>query len=157
MPTQYDYYRELVKTRRGMEWNNLLVAEVANSLHSIHDEIAEVRRHTTAAMAIQQELLNRELIQAKLEEFIYQAERMVDEFENANGSIDLSTQYYLLTGLLETIKDQGISTVFIRGRDNKAAFDMVVGRGSGHPSEALPGEGGQKGTSLGGGRAAEGG
>jgi hypothetical protein len=32
--------------------------------------------------------------------------------------------------LLETIKDQGISTVFIRGRDNKAAFDKVVDRAS---------------------------
>jgi hypothetical protein len=91
MPTQYDYYRELVKTRQGIEWNTLLVAEVANSLQSIHDEIEAVRRTTTAAMAIQQELLNREMIQAKLEEFIYQAERMVDEFAGANGSIDLST------------------------------------------------------------------
>lgn len=130
MATQYDYYRELVRTRQGVEWNNTLVGGIALSLNTIEGEIAAVRRTTEAALALQQELLNREIMQARLEELIYQTERMVEQFEIEDGSVDSSTRYYLLTGLLETIAGQGISTAIIRGRDNKRAFDLIVERAS---------------------------
>ena len=53
MTTRYDYYSELVKARRGIEWNNILVAgvgnlvaEVGNSLSCINDEIEAVLQGT---------------------------------------------------------------------------------------------------------------
>jgi hypothetical protein len=138
MATQYDHYRELAGMRQGVWENNALVYEVGRvvdevgrSLESIHNNIEMVRRTTSAALMVQQELLNRENLQSVLEEFTYQAEKMLDNFEVANDeSTDPSTRYYILTGLLDSIKDSGISTAVIRGRDNKAAFDKVVDRGT---------------------------
>jgi hypothetical protein len=125
-PTSFDFYRELVKTRQGVEWNNLLLGGISDSLFSIHAEIAQVRQMNAEALAIQQELLNREIIQSKLEEFIFQMEKMVNEFNQPGDSPVPSTRYFLLTGVLKTIREQGISTAIVRGRDNKAAFDKCA-------------------------------
>jgi len=125
-PTSFDFHRELVKTRQGIEWNTMLLTDISGSLFSIHAEIAQVRQLNTEALAIQQELLNRETIQGKLEEFIYQIEKMVKEFQQPGNSPVPSTRYFLLTGVLKTIRDQGISTAIVRGRDNKAAFDKCA-------------------------------
>lgn len=127
-PTAFDIHRELVRTRQEAEWNNLLVAGISDTLSSIHDEIAQVRRANAEALAIQQELLNREVIQGRLEEFIYQIEKMVTEFEGPDCEAVPSTRYFLLTGVLKTIQTEGISTAVIRGRDNKATFEAVVRR-----------------------------
>jgi hypothetical protein len=129
-PTSFDSYRELVKTRQGVEWNNVLLGDISDSLVSIHAEIAQARRISVEALAIQQELLSREVIQGKLEEFIYQLEKMVNEFQKREADVVPSTQYFLLLGVLKTIQSEGISTAIIRGRDNKAAFETAVSRAS---------------------------
>ena len=130
-PTIFDTHRELVRTRQEAEWNNLLLIGISGSLSSIHDEIAAARETNEEALAIQQELLTREVMQAKLEEFIYQTEKMVTEFDKPGTDAAPSTRYFLLIGILKTIQAEGISTAVIRGRDNKAAFDAVVRRASG--------------------------
>ena len=128
MATQYNFYREMIKTRQGIEWNNALVAGVGESLGAIHHEIEIVRRTTSLSLEIQQELLKKDYIQAQLDESIYQAERTIEKFDDMNEQVGPSTQYFELGRLLDAIDRDNISTSMIRGRDNKAAFDKIINR-----------------------------
>jgi hypothetical protein len=104
----------------------VLLADMSATMGSIHSEIAQVRKQNADILAIQQELLARERLQAYLEELIYQTQKLVAECSKANTNIPPSTRFFLLRGVLLHIKQEAIATPIIKGRDNKAAFDQMV-------------------------------
>ena len=128
-----DTYRELASIRANTQASVAfqalqtgLLAQMNGSMNSIHAEMANARQQQSEALAIQQELLNREQIQSHLEEFVFQAEKLVAECSKTTTDIPASSRYFLLMGVLGKIKENGIGTPVIKGRDNKAAFDKVV-------------------------------
>ena len=127
-----DIYRELAQTRAAAQASVAfqalqtgLLADMNNSMGAVHAQMNAVRQQQGEALAIQQELLNREQIQSHLEEFIYQAEKLVGEFSKKTD-IPPSSRYFVLMGVLSKIKEDGIATPIIKGRENKAAFEKVV-------------------------------
>lgn len=103
-----------------------LLTQMSATMGSIGAEMAKAREHLADALAIQQELLTREQMQAYLEEFIYQTQKLVVECSKADSEIPPSTRFFLLRGVLLHTMKEGIATPIIKGRDNKAAFDLVV-------------------------------
>jgi hypothetical protein len=98
---------------------------------SIHSEVAQAKQQQAEALAIQQELLARERLQTRLEEMIYQTEKLVAECSKGDSDTPASTWYFLLDGVLRQIEQDGIATPVIKGRDNKAAFERVVREATG--------------------------
>lgn len=103
-----------------------LLAQISATMGSMHAEMALARKHQADALAIQQELLTRERMQAYLEEFIYQAQKLIAECTKVDTALEPSTRFFLLYGILTHIAREGIGTPIVRGRENKAAFDHVV-------------------------------
>ncbi len=132
-PYRNDTYQELASIRANTQASVAfqalqtgLLAQMSGSMDGIHAEMANVRQQQSEALAIQQELLNREQIQSHLEEFIFQAEKLVAECSKTTTDIPPSSRYFLLMGVLGKIEDDGIGTPIIKGRDNKSAFEKVV-------------------------------
>lgn len=100
-----------------------LLIKMSATMDYIHAEIINIRRQQAEALAIQQELLGRERLQAFLEELIHQAQKLISECSVRNTSLAPDARYFLVTTLLAYVEDKGIGTPIIRGRDNKAAFD----------------------------------
>lgn len=135
MGTQFDYYREISRTRAATQGilavqavQTVFLNDISNSLGSIHSEMAAIRATADQGLALQQEMLQREVIQSRLEEFIYQMQKVVTEFEKSDGAYPSSTRYFLLKGMLETIEQEGIGTPVIRGRENKATFEATTAK-----------------------------
>lgn len=128
----YDLYREMAQARAAAQASVAfqvlqtgLLHQMSGSLYSIHAEMMEVRQLYEEAVAIQQELLSRDQMQAYLEEFIYQAEKLIKECLQKTD-IPLSARYFVLVGVLDRVEDEGLGTAIIRGRDNKAAFEQAL-------------------------------
>jgi len=129
-----DIYRELASIRAHSRyqtffqaWQTGLLADMDASMHSIHATMADVRQLHADGLAAQQAMLQREAFQDELEEFIYKMEKLVAECQNPSAKLPPSTRYFTLLSYYERIKQDNITTPIIRGRDNKAAFDRVVG------------------------------
>lgn len=132
-PYRNDTYQELASIRANTQASVAfqalqtgLLAQMSGSMNGIQAEMANVRQQQSEALAIQQELLNREQIQGHLEEFVFQAEKLVVECSKTTTDIPASSRYFLLMGVLGKIKMEGIGTPIIKGRENKAAFEKVV-------------------------------
>lgn len=128
-----DMYREMAHTRAAAQASVAfqalqtgLLSQMSDSMNAVHAEMANVRRQQGVALAIQQELLNREQIQSYLEEFIFQAEKLVAECSKTTTDIPPSSRYFTMMSVLGKIQEDGIGTPIIKGRDNKAAFEKVV-------------------------------
>ena len=133
MSRDQDPYHELASIRANTQASvafqalqSGLLVQMNHSMNGIHAEMEMVRQQQDEALAIHQELLNREQMQSHLEEFIYQAEKLVAECSKAATDIPLSSRYFLLVGVLGKIKNDGISTSIIKGRENKATFEKVM-------------------------------
>ena len=129
----YDTYVEQAKTRAAAQASVAfqalqtgLLSEMSNSMNAVHAQMDAVRQQQSEALAIQQELLNREQLQSYIEEFVFQAEKLVAECSKTTTDIPASSRYFLLMGVLGKIKEDGIGTSIIKGRDNKVAFEKVV-------------------------------
>lgn len=103
-----------------------IMKDMRNSLASIASVMDEVKQLQQKTLAIQQELLRRDQVQGLLEEFIYTTEKMVTEFSFGKSELASSSRYFLLQGVLETVREEGIGTPLIRGRDNKAAYEQAI-------------------------------
>jgi|GEM_PF-3016356 len=132
-PYRNNTYQELASIRANTQASVAfqalqtgLLAQMSGSMNGIHAEMANVRQQQSEALAIQQELLNREQIQGHLEELVFQAEKLVVECSKTTTDIPASSRYFLLMGVLGKIKKDGIGTPIIKGRENKAAFEKVV-------------------------------
>ncbi|MCA8994594.1 MAG: hypothetical protein KDA88_21630, partial [Planctomycetaceae bacterium] len=81
---QAETLREIARQQANANtWNMIQTGVMAAQLaaqSAIHDQMEEVKRQNENALAIQQELLNREQLQQYLEEFIFQTEKLVAEF-----------------------------------------------------------------------------
>lgn len=133
MANNYEVYQELARIRAATQTNTAIQAvqtaflnDMNGALDSIHFEMLEVRQSNQEALAAQQEMLRREALQARLEEFIYQTEKFITECKKVDTDLPPSSRYFDLLGILERIKYENINTALIRGRDNKAAFDRVT-------------------------------
>ena len=128
--TQYDQNQRIIhelKVQKGLMCvQTALEATMANSLNNIQTEMNDLRRQNLEGLAIQQEILRREQLQGQLEEFVYNAQKIVACFSAPNCDEPLASRYFTLKGIIGTVQQNGIGTAIIRGRDNKAAFDHVV-------------------------------
>ena len=133
MATENPTYQELARIRAASE-NNLafqtiqtgVLTNLNGVMGSIHSEMAEVRQLHAEGLAAQQELLQREALQDRIEEFLYQAEKLVEKCSSRDTDIPYSSRYFLLQGVVHSVQNEGISTAIIKGRENKKAFDDVV-------------------------------
>ena len=135
MATAYDEYAELAKTRAATQGilatqfvQTALITGMAECLTGIHAEMEQARSAAQQGLAIQQELLRRDTIQARLEEFVYQVQKLLSEMDKPGNGVPTSTRFFLLKGILETVRRDSIATPIVRGRENKAAFDDAIGR-----------------------------
>lgn len=133
MATVYDQYAELARIRATTQniqaaqfVQTALISGMAGCLNGIESELAQVRVNAHQGLAIQQELLQRDTIQSRLEEFIFQVQKLLAEVGKHDAALPASTRYFLLRGVVETVQKQGISTPIIRGRENKAAFETAL-------------------------------
>ena len=127
--SQSEILREMARKRANDNtWNMVQTGMMAAQLaaqSAIHDQMEEVKRQNANALAVQQELLNREQLQQYLEEFVFQTEKLVEGF-SAKSDVPASTRYFLLQSVLAQVEEDGIDTATIRGRDNKAAFEKAM-------------------------------
>ena len=100
---------------------------MAGSLNNIQAEMDAVRRQNLEGLAIQQEMLRREQLQGQLEEFVYNTEKTVAAYSDSKCDDPVTTRYFVLKGIIDTVQQNGISTTIIRGRENKAAFEQALG------------------------------
>lgn len=137
---QADALREIARQQANANtWNMIQTGVMAGqlaALSNIHGQMEDVKRQSADALAIQQELLNREQLQQYLEEFIFQTEKLVAEF-SAKSDLPASTRYFLLQSVLVQVEQDGIDTTTIRGRDNKAAFERAMASVNGLVTELL--------------------
>ena len=126
---QSEILREMARKRANDNtWNMVQTGMMAAQLavqSDIHDQMEEVKQQNANALAVQQELLNREQFQQYLEEFIFQTEKLVEKF-SAKSDVPASTRYFLLQSVLAQVEEDGIDTATIRGRDNKTAFEKAM-------------------------------
>lgn len=101
-----------------------LLTAMSSTMDVIGADLGAIRGMQSEALAIQRELLERDKLQACLEEFIYQAEKLVAECHAP--ILHPFIRYCLISGLIDYVHKEAIATPIIRGRDNKAAFDNAV-------------------------------
>jgi hypothetical protein len=128
---QQDMHRAALQSVQLQAIQTGLLAQMSSTMGSIHAEVAQARQQQAEALAIQQELLARERLQTHLEEFIYQTEKLIAECSKADTDMPTSTRFFLLSGVLGQIENDGIATPIIKGRDNKAAFERVLKEATG--------------------------
>ena len=134
MATKFDYYQKILNHQRfqtgiGVAQTALqvkqtaLMGHMAGTLNSLQGEMQEIRQLNLEGLAIQQEMLQREQVQSHLEEFIYTSQKVVAEFSQADSNQLPSVRFFTLKGIEDTVRQLGIGTPLIRGRENKAAFE----------------------------------
>ena len=110
---QSEILREMARKRANDNtWNMVQTGMMAAQLavqSDIHDQMEEVKQQNANALAVQQELLNREQFQQYLEEFIFQTEKLVEKF-SAKSDVPASTRYFLLQSVLAQVEEDGIDT-----------------------------------------------
>lgn len=102
---------------------------VNSTLDGVLTEMAAIRRTQAEGLALQQAMLAREVFQDRMEEFVFQFDKLIGQCERSGSDFPPAMQFYLLDGMFKQIDAAGISTAVIKGRDNKAAFDACVARG----------------------------
>jgi hypothetical protein len=103
--------------------------EINGTLDGVLSEMAAIRRTQAEGLALQQAMLAREVFQDRMEEFVFQFDKLIGQCERTDSDFPPTTQFYLLDGMLKQIDAAGITTAVVKGRDNKAAFDACVARG----------------------------
>jgi ElaB/YqjD/DUF883 family membrane-anchored ribosome-binding protein len=130
MSTQFDVYQKMLNHERFqtglMVGQTALMGSMAGSLTHLQGEMANIRQMNLEGLAIQQEMLQRQQLQAQLEEFIYNAQKLVTEFSDGTCDQPASARYFSLKGITETVQQLGIGTALIQGRENKAAFEAAM-------------------------------
>ncbi len=126
-----DYYqrRFLQLAERSVELGYaqaLTLSGIGSSMAWLISEVNELRHTHTAALALQQEILHRKVLQVNLEEFIYQLRKVIASFLDPSDLCPPVSRALLTRGLLLSIKNSGISTSVIRGIENKEAFDKCL-------------------------------
>ena len=79
---------------------------ISHTMDALLSEMESIRQTQAQGLALQQAMLAREVFQDKMEEFVYQFQKMVAEFQRPQSEYPPPTQYYLLDGLFEQIDDR---------------------------------------------------
>jgi hypothetical protein len=100
-----------------------VLTDIRGSLRSMSGKMRSLRAAQMEGIAIQQAAMQREIFQDKIEEFVYQMQKAINAFQQANSDFPPSSQYFFLRAVFATVEQEGIATAVIKGRDNKLAFD----------------------------------
>lgn len=93
------------------------------TLQFIHEELGNLHSTVREGVELQKLALERQILQDKLEEFVYQLQKNADEVSHPECGLPLQKQYLISNGLLQTIKELGISTGLIKGISTKTLFE----------------------------------
>jgi len=99
---------------------------IGDSIAWLMSEMAELRHTHTAALALQQAILHREVLQEKLEEFIYQSRKTISSLLDPSDKSSPVSKALIIRSFFLSVKNAGISTSVIRGIPNKEAFDKCL-------------------------------
>jgi hypothetical protein len=128
--TQFDDYQDMLNQQRLqtniMFQQTATMGHISDSLSGLQGEMADIRKLNLRGLAIQQEMLQRDQLQSQMEEFIYNTQKIVDEFSSSSCEEAPSVKFFSLKGIIETVLELGIGTALIRGRENKAAFESTM-------------------------------
>lgn len=128
--TTSDFQKQVLKHERfqsvmagaqtGMSAMQLAASNVMNR------QLSDIRRQNADALAMHQEMLAKEELQAQLEEFIYASQKMLDGFDDPACEVAPVARYVQTRTIVENVDDWGLDTSIIRGRENKAAFEQML-------------------------------
>jgi hypothetical protein len=128
--TTSDFQKQVLKHERfqsvmagaqtGMTAMQLAASNVMNR------QLSDIRRQNADALAMHQEMLAKEELQAQLEEFIYASQKMLDGFDDPSCDVAPVARYVQTRTIVENVDDWGLDTSIIRGRENKAAFERML-------------------------------
>lgn len=93
---------------------------------NLEAELGAIRQAHLDGLAAQQRIIQQEQLQAHLEEFVYNVEKLVERFGAEDCDVPLSVRYFNLRGIQDAVARQGIGTPVIRGRENKAGFERAM-------------------------------
>ena len=103
MTTQFDIYQKMLNHQRLqtglMVGQTALMGHMAGSLNQLQGEMGAIRQMNLEGLAIQQEMLQRDQLQSQLEEFIYNAQKIVAEFSDTTCGDAPSIRYFSLKGI----------------------------------------------------------
>lgn len=103
------------------------LSQINESFAAISEAMTELRTLHHIGIALQMEVLRRDNVQARLEEFVFRFRKLVREIEaGPKPEADEVVQYHLLAGVLQRIDAEGIATTIIRGIENKTLFDETL-------------------------------
>jgi len=127
----YDYYQQrfLQLAEQSVDLGRvqaLALGGIGASMAWLMSEMSELRHTHTAALALQQAILQRDVLQEKLEEFIYQSRKMISSFLDPADQSSPVSKALLIRSFFLSVKGAGISTSMIRGIPNKEAFDNCL-------------------------------
>lgn len=111
-------------TMSGLQ-TSMSVLQTAAAAH-MSRQLSEMRRQNADALALQQQMMEQEQLQAEIEEFIYSAQNTLSSYDAPDCSLSLGERYFGVRSLLKSVKEWGLATPLIRGRDNKAAFEAMI-------------------------------
>jgi len=92
---------------------------------AVQHEALDLQRRS---LALQQGMLQSDLLQAKLEEFLYQFKKAVERYSVDDPEYPATTRLLMLRGFLGEIAQHNIATPMIRGIDKKALLDDFVAK-----------------------------
>jgi hypothetical protein len=128
--TTSDFQKQVLKHERfqsvmagaqtGMSAMQLAASNVMNR------QLSDIRQQNADALAMHQEMLAKEELQAHLEEFIYASQKMLDGFDDPSCDVAPVARYVQTRTIVENVDDWGLDTSIIRGRENKAAFEKML-------------------------------
>jgi hypothetical protein len=126
-----DYYRQRAmqlaqESRRLTEFQLQELQSINATFDCVLHELHSLQQAHQQGVHLQQALLAREVFQDQVEEFVYNLEKTPNEFAIPNSEFSPELQFFQLRWIIEEVDSQGISTVCIRGRDNKATFDACL-------------------------------
>lgn len=105
-----------------------LEAYITDLCRYLQAELHHMNQRLGDALSIQTAVVEREILQDKLEEFIYQFEKVVEAADDESAQESSVTKFFRLAYFLGIVEEENINTSLIRGRDNKAAFERTVAR-----------------------------
>lgn len=127
-----EFQKQILKNERfqsmmaGVQAGTSALQLVATA--AMNRQLAEMRQQGANALALQQQMLEREELQSQIEEFVYSAQKILKSYSEPNCTIHVVARYAEIHGMLGKIEEWGLGTPLIKGRDNKAAFETMVGQ-----------------------------
>ena len=110
--TPYDDYQKRMATHAKWQtqlavFQSACLIDMGRSLDQLNGEMREIRKANLEAVAIQQEMIQRDNLQSHLEELIYNTQKMVAEFSAKSCDAPSVVRYFSLFGVTKTVQQLG--------------------------------------------------